>query len=240
MLGSASFDFTLTCRICKDAFRNILCCVPLLLFTSSTFGANSDAALIYINGAAAINNSRVPRTTTAVFPGDLLQTGTNSAATINKSGSSIAVLAGSFVEYQGSAVNIRHGEISVLTSKQMAAIAGDVRVSPLTDDWSEFDVVDRDGIVKISARKGNLIIDDGSKQVTLAQGLVMTRDDRNPVASNQSSKKKGSAKQVGARPAAKGGILNSEVAIGVGATADILLTTWVLVKNDNPASPTKP
>jgi hypothetical protein len=122
----------------------------------------------------------------------------------------------------------------------MAAIAGDVNVSPATDAWAEFDVVDKDGIVTIRARKGNLVIDDGSKQVTLAQGLKMTRDDKNPIAANERSKKKRNPKQVGARPAAEGGALNSWGAIGVGAGAGILLTTWVLMKNDNPASPVKP
>jgi hypothetical protein len=240
MLTVVSLDFIHVCRIWKVAFRNIIYCAPLLLFTSSVFGANPDAASIHVDGAAAVNNVRVPRVSTAMFPGDLLQTGTNSAATINKSGSSITVLASSLVEYQGTAVDVRHGAVAVLTSKRMAAIAGDVRVSPLTDAWAEFDVVDKDGIVTIRARKGNLVIDDGSKQVTLAQGLEMTRDDKTPVAPNKSSNKKRNLKQVGAKPAAEGGALNSWVAIGVGAGTDALLTTWVLVKNDNPASPVKP
>jgi hypothetical protein len=231
-------DLTRTCRIWIVVLRVILCCALLLLFTGSMFGANSDAALIYINGAAAINNVRVPRAATAMFPGDLLETGTNSAATINKSGSSITVLAGSFVEYQGAAVDVRRGAVTILTFKRMAAIAGNVRVSPVTDAWAEFDVADRDGIIKISARKGNLIIDDGSKQVTLAQGLEMTRDENSPA--SQNSKKKKSAKQVGASPAAEGGILSSRAAIGVGAAAGVYLTTWVLLQNENPASPTKP
>lgn len=237
MLALVSLD---VCRIWNAAFRNIACCATLLLFTSSMFAANSDAALIYIDGAAAVNNVRVHRAATAMFPGDLLQTGTNSAATINKSGSSITVLQNSLVEYRGAAVDVRHGAVTVLTSKRMAALAGGVMVSPVTNAWAEFEVVDTDGIVKISARKGNLIIDDGSKQVTLAQGLEITRDEKNPITPNQSSKKNSGRKQVGASPAAVGGTLNSRVAIAVGAAADIYLTTWVLLQNDNPASPTKP
>jgi hypothetical protein len=243
MLASLSLDFTPDFaharRLWNAAFRNIVCCVPLFLLTSSMFGANSDAALVYVDGAAAVNKVRVPRASTAMFPGDLLQTGNNSAATINKSGSSVTVLANSLVEYQGAAVDVRYGAVTVLTSKSVAAIAGAVRVSPATNGWVQFDVVYRDGIVKISARKGNLIIDDGSKQVTLAQGLEVTQDENNSIARNQSNKKKGRT-QVGARPAAKGGILNSGVAIGVSGAAATYLTTWVLLQNDNPASPTKP
>jgi hypothetical protein len=233
-------DFLHARRIWNTAFRSVVCCVPLLLLTNPMFGANADAALIYINGAAAVNDVLVPRAATTMFPGDLLQTGRNSAATINKSGSSITVLANSLVTYQGAALDIQHGAVTVLTSKETAVIAGDVRVSPVSNAWVEFDVVYRDGIVKITARKGNLTIDDGSKVVTLTQGLETTRDENNPVAPNRSSKKNRSGKQVGASPAAEDGTLNSPIAIGLGAGAGISLTTWVLVKNDNPASPTKP
>jgi len=34
--------------------------------------------------------------------------------------------------------------------------------------------------------------------------------------------------------------LSSPIAIGIGAGAIIGVTTWVLLKNDNPASPSKP
>ncbi len=34
--------------------------------------------------------------------------------------------------------------------------------------------------------------------------------------------------------------MNSPVAVAIGGGAIIALTTWVLVKSDDPASPTKP
>jgi hypothetical protein len=34
--------------------------------------------------------------------------------------------------------------------------------------------------------------------------------------------------------------MNSPIAVGIGAGAIAGITTWVLIKNDNPASPTKP
>jgi hypothetical protein len=96
-----------------------------------------------------------------------------------------------------------------------------------------------DGTVRIFARKGDLTISDGKDVVTLAQGQDTTRDESNPAAEN-SKKKKNKKAQTGAVPAAGGGIMNSPYAIGIGAGAVIGVTTWVLVKNDNPASPTKP
>ena len=49
-----------------------------------------------------------------------------------------------------------------------------------------------------------------------------------------------SKRQTAPRPLATGGILNSPWAIGAGAVVIGGVATWVLVKNDEPASPTKP
>jgi hypothetical protein len=224
----------------RFAFRELVSCVLLLLFPGSMFAADSNVAMIYVNGAASVNNARVPRTSSAIFAGDLLQTGTHSAANINEPGSSITVLADSLVQFEGASVDIQHGGVTVSTSKSIAATAGDVKISPASSAWTEFNVVDTDGTVKIAARKGDLMIDDGSNVVTLAQGQETTRDETNQDADKNTKKSKKKKQVAGATPAAGGGMLSSPIAIGIGGAAIIGITTWVLVKNNNPASPSKP
>jgi hypothetical protein len=225
----------------KSAFRGMVSCVLLILFPGSLFAADSNAAMLYVNtnGVAWVNGAHVPRPSSAIFSGDLLQTRSDSVANINEPGSSIAVLAGSLVQFEGASVDIQHGSVTVSTSKSVAATAGDVRVTPASNAWTEFNVTDVDGTVRIFARKGDLTINDGKDVVTLAQGQDTTRDESNPSAEN-SKKKKNKKAQGGAVPAAGGGIMNSPWAVGIGGGAVIGLTTWVLVKSDNPASPTKP
>jgi hypothetical protein len=100
-------------------------------------------------------------------------------------------------------------------------------------------VVDVDGTVRIAARKGDLTITDGKETFTLAQGQDTTRSEQAPDSDND--QKKHRKKQAGAAaPAASGGILNSPLAIGIGAGAVAGVTTWVLLQNSNPASPSKP
>lgn len=225
----------------RFAFRKMVSCVLLLLFPGSMLAADSNAAMIYINGAAYVNKSLVPRPSAAIFSGDLLQTRPHSVANINESGSSITVMADSLVQFQGASVDIQHGGVNVSTSKGIAATAGDVKVTPASSSWTEFNVVDNDGTVRIAARKGDLMIDDGKDVVLLAQGQETTRDEDNPNATRNSKKSKKNKRQVpGATPAAGGGALSSPIAIGIGAGAIIGVTTWVLVKSDNPASPSKP
>jgi hypothetical protein len=213
----------------------------MFLFPGSLFAADSNAAMLYTNGAAWVNGAHVPRSSSAIFLGDLLQTRSDSVANINQAGSSITVLADSLVQFQGTSVDIQHGGVTVATSKEIFATAGDIKVTPKSNAWTEFRVIDTDGTVRIHAEKGDLLIDDGSKVVTLAQGQAdQTVDENNPQAQNSKKKGKNKKQATGAAPAAGGGILSSPYAVGIGAGAIIGVTTWVLIKNDNPASPTRP
>src|SRR2546421_5410562 len=128
----------------RSAFRGLVSCVLMVLFPGSLFAADSNAAMLYINnnGAAWVNGAHVPRASSAIFFGDLLQTRSDSVANINESGSSITVLADSLVQFQGSSVDIQHGGITVSTSKGIAATAGDIKITPASNTWTEFNVTD--------------------------------------------------------------------------------------------------
>jgi hypothetical protein len=222
----------------RSVFGRLVCGVLLLLFPASLFAADS-AAMLYTTGNAWVNGTWVPRASSAIFIGDLLQTRSDTVANINSAGSSITVHSDSLVQFEGSSLKIEHGGITVSTSKSVAATAGDVKVTPAADSWTEFNVTDVDGTVRIAARKGDLTISDGKETLTLAKGQETTRDESSDQSAD-SKDKKNKKRATGAVPAAGGGILNSPVAIGIGAGAIVGVTTWVLIKNDNPASPSNP
>ncbi len=222
----------------KSALRGMVSCVLMILFPGSLFAADSSAAMLYTNGAAWVNGAHVPRSSSAIFSGDLLQTRSDSVANINQPGSTITILSDSLVQFQGNSLAIEHGGVTVATSRGVAATAGDVKVVPVSSAWTEFNVTDVDGTVRIAARKGNLTVNDGKQTVTLAEGQDTTRDES--AADTDSNGKKSKKHGAGAAPAAGNGILNSPYAVGIGAAAVGGVITWVLVQNDNPASPTKP
>jgi len=227
----------------KSAFRGMVSCVLMILFPGSLFAADSNAAMLYTSGAAWVNGMHVPRASSAIFTGDLLQTRSDSVANINESGSSITVHSDSLVQFQGVSVDIQHGGVTVSTSKEIAATAGDVKVTPASNAWTEFNVTDVDGTVRIFARTGDLTISDGKNVVTLAQGQDTTKPETTDTGDNdqpKTGKKKDRKRAAGAIPAAGGGILSSPYAVGIAGGAVIGLTTWVLIKSDNPASPTRP
>jgi hypothetical protein len=219
----------------KSAFRKMVSCVLLFLLPGALFAADSNAAMLYTNGAAWVNGAHVPRISSAIFVGDLLQTRSDSVANINEAGSTITVASDSLVQFQGSAVQVEHGGVTVATSKGMATNAGDWKITPASFSWTEFNVSDIDGTVRIMAKKGDLLISDGVDTTTLQEGQETQRDQ-----TSDNNKKKKKDRQPGATPAAGGGILNSPIAMGVGLGAIAGVTAWVLIRSDQPASPSKP
>jgi len=219
------------------AFRQLVSCVLLLIVPGSLIAADSGAAMLYADGAAWLNGSHVPKSS-AIFSGDLVQTRSDSAANIHAPGSSVTVLGDSLVQFEGASLKVEHGGVAVSTSKGMATTAGDVRVAPASNAWTEFNVTDTDGTVRIAAHKGNLTITDDQGTTTLQQGQETTRDEQSDQTDKGKNKKR--KQGVGAAPAATGGALNSPIAVGVGGAAIIGVTTWVLIKSDNPVSPSVP
>ena len=223
----------------RFGFREVVSCVLLILLPASLLAADSTAAMLYTTGTAWVNGAHVPRASSAIFSGDMLQTRSDSVANINSAGSSITVLSNSLVQFEGSGVKIEHGAVAVSTSKGVATTAGDVKVSPVSSAWTEFNVTDVDGTVRIAARKGDVTIFDGKDTFTLAQGQETSRDESSDQ-SDKENKKKSKKRAAGAAPGAEGGILNTPLAIEIGAGIIGLTTILVLAHDDDPASPSKP
>jgi hypothetical protein len=222
-----------------SAFRRMVSCVLLLGFPASIFAADSGAAMLYAHGAAWVNGAHVP-TSSAIFTGDLVQTRSDSGANINAPGSSITVLGDSLVKFEGSSLDVEHGGVAVATSKGVATTAGDVRVAPASSAWTEFNVTDVDGTVRIAARKGDLNITDDSGTTTLAQGQETTRDEQSDQSTDTNKDKKKKKRAAGAAPAAGGGALSSPLAVGIGGAVIGGVAIWVLTRTDDPVSPSTP
>src|SRR5713226_8324831 len=92
--------------------RNIFCWTMIAIFPASLMAADSAGAMLYAKGTAWLNGSTVPRSS-AVFPGDLIQTKANSVANINAVGSNVLIVADSLVKFEGTAFSVEHGSVSV-------------------------------------------------------------------------------------------------------------------------------
>ena len=217
-----------------SGLRNLACWTMIAVVPVSLWAADSSPAMLYARGAAWINGGAVPRTS-AVFPGDLVQTRSDSVASINASGSNVVVLADSLVKFEGPAVALEHGSLRVATSKGLSTHTGDLTVAPASNGWTEFEVKQvGDDSVQIMAQKGDVTVSDGSNSSTLSQGQQTT------VGNSMEKKKKKRRKGGGAVPASGGAVLDSPPVIYGGAAAVGGLLTWVLLQDSNPVSQVAP
>ena len=212
--------------------RKGMCCtlVALSALPASLVADPPHAAMLYARGSTWVNGSAILRTT-AIFPGDLIQTKASSAADINMKGTAATVLPNSLVQFTGETIEVQHGGVALLTSNKIGAQIGDVTVQPAAANWSEFWVGEADGKVTIMARKGDLTIIDDSGTTTLSAGQETTRE--------ESQKKKKKRRGAGAIPAATGGILDSKAALIAGIAAVGGITTIVLLQQEDPISPSR-
>jgi hypothetical protein len=210
--------------------RNAVCWVILALFPFSLYAADNNAAMLYAKGTTWVNGGTVTDST-AVFPGDLVQTRYNSMANINASGSNVMVLSDSLVTFNGNGVSIDHGSVSIKTSRGLQTSAYDLTVRPVADSATEFDVSNTDGKVKIMAVKGDVSIADESGTSTLSQGQ---QTEREPTLAKKKRHNSGAA------PAAGGGLLDSPIVVGAGTAAIGGLIIWVALQSAAPASPKTP
>lgn len=216
----------------SSTVRAVLSWLMVFVLPASMFAADSSAAMLYTNGTAWINGGSVPKAQ-AIFSGDLVQTKTDSLANIKATGSNVMVFSDSLVQFEGNALKLEHGGLNIGTSRNMGAQVGGLKVVPASSSsWTEFEVRDTDGAVKIIARKGDLKLIDASGTTTLAEGQETSRDESQEKG-NKNKKRRGG----GAVPAAGGGVLDSPVAIGVGIGVIGGVAAWALLQDDEPLSP---
>jgi len=166
--------------------------------------------------------------------GDVIQTRDNGVANINAPGATLVVESNTIVRFQSGGFALDRGSVSVATGKGLSVFARDLKITPVSNDWTEFYVTRASGSIKIIARKNDVTVNCGtSAGTTVKQGQQVSRDDSGDCGVI--------AKQTGgAATAAKGPILDSRWVEygGIGAGGGLL--GWVLLHGDNPVSPSVP
>jgi hypothetical protein len=168
-------------------FRNAICWMMIAFAPGILLAQDGGGAMLHGDGAVWLNGKLLPGSS-AVFPGDLIQTKPESLATVDATGSSVVVFPNSLVKYGANAVSLQHGVLSVGTSQGMVAQASTVTVTPASNKWTEFEVTDAEGAVQVVARKGDVSVDCGKNTTSLSAGEEVTPDD-----SGRCGKKKRSA-----------------------------------------------
>ena len=119
------------------------------------------AAVVHSKGGVWVNGAEVADST-AVFPGDLLETKPGSVANLDAEGSSVLIQPESVVKFQGNSLNLEHGSVSVGTSTSMSVQVNCIKVEPVSNERTQYDVADVSGTVQVAAHKYDVNITQSS------------------------------------------------------------------------------
>jgi hypothetical protein len=211
----------------KLSVPHYVICWMLVALTPASLLADADpgGAMLYGRGKEPVllNGKPLPRSS-AVFPGDLIQTPPESVATLDAPGSGIVLYPDTKVKFEQNSVSLQHGSLSVGTSKRMVATALDVTATPAADAWTEFEVADINGSIRVIASNGSVEVTCAKGNFSLSEGDEMIRDS----AGNCSKKKR---KPAAIFPGSSGTLSSPWVIIGsLGTTGGVLC----LLLCDNP------
>jgi len=142
-----------------SVLRNSLCWVMVVLCPLSLLAGDttSAAAVVHSKGGVWVNGTEVADST-AVFPGDLLETKPGFVANLDTEGSSVLIQPESVVKFQGNSLSLEHGSVSVSTSTAMSVHVNCIKIEPASNERTQYDAADVSGTVKVAARKDDVNI----------------------------------------------------------------------------------
>ena len=121
----------------------------VVLFPLSLMAADKGSAVLHSEGGVWVNGSEVAGST-VVFPGDLLETKPGFIANLDAEGSSVLIQAESVVKVQDNSLSLEHGSVSVGTSTSMSVQVNCLKVEPVSNERTQYDVSDVSGKVQVA------------------------------------------------------------------------------------------
>ncbi len=171
-----------------SGLRAFVCWVIVILFPLSLVAADAGSAILHSDGGVWVNGTEISGST-AVFPGDLLETKPGFVADLDAEGSSVLIQPESIVKFQGNYLSLEHGSVSVGTSTLMSVHVNCLKVEPVTSERTQYDVADLSRKVEVAAHKNDVRIvqaaalrkpspeSSSSQSATVHEGQQATRDE---------------------------------------------------------------
>jgi hypothetical protein len=211
-------------------------CWLMVAIVPITLMAQTQSAIVHTQGGVWLNGYEA-KDASAVFSGDVVETRPDFSATLNLEGSSVVIQPQSVVKFQGDALELDHGSVSIETSTGFKVLVHCITVVPVANEWTQYDVVDLNGSVEVSARTKDVNVKwehgGGKNPVENAVG----RQELEQGSVHQGEQKKYDESELcGAPPRPNAGLLPNPKWIAAGAAgAGVLI--WVIVHGGGGKTP---
>lgn len=144
----------------------------LLLFLANGLSADLQFAMVMVSGVASLNGTAISRSDW-VRAGDSLETGPNSALTIDTKGSTIMMGGDTRARYLGDSLDLRLGLAQINTSQRFRVVTDTIKIEP--NAMSAKFRIDRSvRTVVITALEGELRVDNNGVTRIVPSGTTST------------------------------------------------------------------
>ena len=197
--------------------------------------SKAPTAILHTQGGVWVNGYEA-RDASAMFAGDLLETKTGFTANLSLEGSTILMQEESVGKLQDGLLVLDHGGVSVGTSKSFKVRVNCITVVPVLNDWTQYEVIDVNGNVKVIAHKGDVRVELSSNRDKASKPPETTSNSGSIVhEGEQGNYRESEACGAAAKPPGAGSTLSPKwIAVGAGG-AGILI--WVLVHGGGGKTP---
>ena len=215
-------------------WRKLVCRVMIVIVPASMSAQGTDRALLHSDGGTWLNGKPAPASS-AIFRNDHIETKAAHSAKIDVEGSTVTMLPDTVVQFDGDELVLDHGSLQLNTARQMKVRVNCITVIPVTADWTQYDVSDIDGKVKVIDYKNDVKIHAPGAARRSKQAASMD----NIVHAGEQASRDEKCGAGAALTSANGPLLNSPWAKGFGVGV-IALTCIIICRDGDPVSPSKP
>jgi len=119
------------------------------------------AAILHTQGGVWVNGYEA-KDSSAVFSGDLVETKPGSPANLTLDGATVLIQPESVARLQTNLLELDHGGVSVGTSRGFKVKVNCLTVTPVVNEWTQYEVTNVNGNVQVAARKNNVNVERGT------------------------------------------------------------------------------
>lgn len=145
------------------SLRYFVCWMLVVLVPAPLLAADTGSAILRTDGGVWVNGNEISGSTT-IFPGDSLETKPGFVANLDTEGSSVLIQPETIVKFETNFLTLEHGTVSVGTSTGMSVHVNCIRVEPVSNDRTQYDVTHVTEKVEASAHKNDVKFTHGDSQ----------------------------------------------------------------------------
>lgn len=125
---------------------------------AQTAQGDTGGAILHTQGGVWVNGYEA-KDSSAVFPGDLLETKPGSPANLSLEGATVLIQPESVARLQPNLLELDHGSVSVGTAKSFKVKVHCMTVVPVVNEWTQYEVTNLNGNIQVAARKNDVNVE---------------------------------------------------------------------------------